>query len=720
MLGRASKRLMSTRVLKIAQGIDKNRVNSLGYETRKNLLNEINAANADPSVKAIVIAGSDHSSAFSAGADITEFNASGEFQSPSLHDLIETLESVQKPTVAAIKGVALGGGLELALACKYRVSDPRAKVGLPEVLLGIIPGAGGTQRLPRLSSVKFALDTITSGRMIKAKEAFDNNVLDGIAPDGQSVEEFASSFALSSASNSAEDLAARNLSTRSVSGDTSTNDAMCDAAKEKLPQPHMGGEAVHGAVDAIKASYESGKSFEECIETEMSIFMDLLANSAQGRARRHAFFAERIATGLPRGAPKPTSPLPNKVGVIGAGTMGAGIATCFLRAGYDVTLVDVNAEGLARGEKIVQVNLSQDVKRGRATQERADKNLSMMKTDTSLTGLSEVDMVVEAVFENMDLKKKIFKELDGIVAPHTILCTNTSTLDIDEIGGVVKDSSRTMGMHFFSPANVMKLVENVHSKHTSEQTISDVTAHTKKIGKIGVLVGNCFSFNFEIFEGMGDAVSIAMGLLVPPCTLDIDEIGGVVKDSSRTMGMHFFSPANVMKLVENVHSKHTSEQTISDVTAHTKKIGKIGVLVGNCDGFVGNRMVAPYTGEAAFCVEEGAGVGDVDSAIVDLGCAIGPFTMGDIAGNDIGYLIRQEKGWADGGAPAGLRYTDIPDNIVKDLGRIGQKAGKGWYDYDPKIGKGRVPMHSEEVETWLEKARGEGVLFEDKDLVERR
>jgi len=619
---------MSTRVLKIAQGIDKNRVNSLGYETRKNLLNEINAANADPSVKAIVIAGSDHSSAFSAGADITEFNASGEFQSPSLHDLIETLESVQKPTVAAIKGVALGGGLELALACKYRVADPRAKVGLPEVHLGIIPGAGGTQRLPRLSSVKFALDTITSGRMIKAKEALDNNVLDGIAPDGQSVEEFASSFALSSASNSAEDLAARNLSTRSVSGDTSTNDAMCDAVKEKLPQPHMGGEAVHGAVDAIKASYESGKSFEECIETEMSIFMDLLANSAQGRARRHAFFAERVATGLPHGAPKPTSPLPNKVGVIGAGTMGAGIATCFLRAGYDVTLVDVNAEGLARGEKIVQANLSQDVKRGRATQERADKNLSMMKTDTSLTGLSEVDMVVEAVFENMDLKKKIFKELDGIVAPHTILCTNTSTLDIDEIGGVVKDSSRTMGMHFFSPANVMKLVENVHSKHTSEQTISDVTAHTKKIGKIGV-------------------------------------------------------------------------------------------LVGNCDGFVGNRMVAPYTGEAAFCVEEGAGVGDVDSAIVDLGCAIGPFTMGDIAGNDIGYLIRQEKGWADGGAPAGLRYTDIPDNIVKDLGRIGQKAGKGWYDYDPKIGKGRVPMHSEEVETWLEKARGEGVLFEDKDLVER-
>ena len=508
--------------LRIAQGIPKNRVNSLGFETRQNLLNEISAASKDPAVKAIVITGSDHSSAFSAGADITEFNATGEFKSPSLHDLIETLESVEKPTVAAIKGVALGGGLELALACKYRVAEPGAKLGLPEVHLGIIPGAGGTQRLPRLSSVNFALDAITSGRHFRAPEALKNNVIDGITPEGETLESYASSFALECAKNSVEALQARNLSLVKVAGDASAHDKACEAVKSKLPQPHMGGEAVHGAVDAIKASYDpSTGSFSDCIDTEMNIFLDLLANSAQGRARRHVFFGERVATAPPPGAPKASSPLPNKVGVIGAGTMGrsvkegvsfacshgccrrfsplspshaqltpppshaiSGIATCFLRAGYEVTLVDVNPEGLARGEKIIQGNLAQDVKRGRASQEKADQNLSMLKTNTALTGLADAGFVVEAVFENMDLKKKIFKELDGIVSPSTILCTNTSTLDIDEIGAVVKDPSRTMGMHFFSPANVMKLVENVQSKHTSAQTISDVTAHTKKIGKV--------------------------------------------------------------------------------------------------------------------------------------------------------------------------------------------------------------------------------------------
>ena len=250
---RATARLLSPNVatLRIAQGITNNKVNSLGFQTRQNLLNEIKAASKDPAIKAIIITGSDHSTAFSAGADITEFNATGEFKSPSLHDLIETLESVEKPTVAAIKGVALGGGLELALACKYRVADGNARVGLPEVHLGIIPGAGGTQRLPRLSSVNFALDAITSGRMIKAPEALKNKVIDGITPAGETLESYASSFALESASNSPEALQARNLSLAKVSGDVSAHDEACEAVKSKLPQPHMGGEAVHGGEDTM-------------------------------------------------------------------------------------------------------------------------------------------------------------------------------------------------------------------------------------------------------------------------------------------------------------------------------------------------------------------------------------------------------------------------------------------------------------------------------------
>ena len=390
----------------------------------------------------------------------------------------------------------------------------------------------------------------------------------------------------------------------------------------------MGGEAVHGCVNAVANSFRL-PTFTEGAEAETDIFLDLLANSQQGRARRHGFFAERFATAPPPGGPRATSPLGNNVGVIGAGTMGSGIATCFLRAGYNVTLVDASDEGLARGEKILSRNIETDVKKGRASPEKAAKQMANFTTSTSLSSLASSDMIVEAVFENMEIKKKIFAELDKVVSPACIMATNTSTLDIDEIA---------------------------------------------------------------------DATS----------------------DPSRIMGMHFFSPANVMKLVENIKGKSTSPQTIADVTAYTKKIGKVGVLVGNCDGFVGNRMVAPYTNEAAHCVEDGASVEDVDGAMTELGCAIGPFTMGDIAGNDIGVLIRGEKGLVDRSTrPAGLRYAEIANKLVSDLGRVGQKAGKGWYDYDPKVGKGRIPMPSEAVTDFIDSHRASlDITLEDFSTVE--
>ncbi|GMI37735.1 hypothetical protein TeGR_g9661 [Tetraparma gracilis] len=606
----SSLRRMSTHVVTIGKSVPKNKVNSLGLATRQCLASQLDAAVA-ANATSIVLHG--QNGTFSAGADITEFASGGSAASPSLHELIGKIEALPVPTVAAIEGVALGGGLELALSCKYRVGKATARVGLPEVHLGIVPGAGGTQRLPRLAGVPFALQAITSGRMIKAEEAGEHGVLDGIAGKGEDVVEAAKQLA--SSKEGSDELPLRNLSLNMLASasNKADDDAAVAKAKSRLPAPNMGGEAVHGAVDAIAASYAS--DFDAGMETEMNIFMELLANSAQGRARRHAFFAERFSTAPPPGAPPATKPLGNKVGVIGAGTMGSGIATCFLRAGYNVTLVDVTEAGLARGDKILRKNIETDVKKGRSSEEKANSQLSNFSTSLTMDALKDADLVVEAAFESMDIKKKIFKELDGIVSPSCILATNTSTLDIDEIGSVVSNSDRTMGMHFFSPANVMKLVENV-------------------------------------------------------------------KGSA------------------------TSPQTISDITAHSKKIGKVGVLVGNCDGFVGNRMVAPYTNEAAHCVEDGASVEDVDGAMTELGMAIGPFTMGDIAGNDIGVLIRKEKNLVDPATrPAGLRYTEIADKLVLELERVGQKVGKGWYDYDPAVGKGRIPQPSEAVADFVEKHR---------------
>ena len=327
--------MSSIATIRIAEGQPSNRVNSLGLQTRKSLLKDLAKASSDPNVKAIIITNSTHSPSFCAGADIKEFSDSKAAPaSPSLHDVLDDLENMKKPTIAAIQGVALGGGLELALACHYRVAVGNAKVGLPEVKLGIIPGAGGTQRLPRVANVPFALDVITSGRMVKAEEALGVNLLDGICPKDVTLEIYANTFANDLiASSTAESLKARNLSLVSVGGDIEENKLACDAIRKNLPKKHMGGEAVHGAVDAVVRSF-TADSFEQGMQDEVNIFLDLLTNSTQGAARRHVFFAERSSTAVPKGSPK-IAKLGSKIGVIGAGTMGSGIATCFLRAGYD-------------------------------------------------------------------------------------------------------------------------------------------------------------------------------------------------------------------------------------------------------------------------------------------------------------------------------------------------------------------------------------------------
>ena len=401
----ASSRLMSTVHIQIGLSTPKNKVNSLGLETRKCLMSQIDKAVAGDAT-ALVLSGA---KTFSAGADIAEFAAGGSGASPSLHDLIDRIEGLDIPTVAAISGVALGGGLELALSCKYRVAQSAARVGLPEVHLGIIPGAGGTQRMPRAAGVQFALGAITTGRMIGAKEALDNDLLDGISDgEGEDFLAFSTSFADEKKAEKPEVLACRNLSKAVCIPD---EDAIA-FAKKKLPPLHMGGEAAHGCVDAVAAAFMHPtaarlSTFQEGSDREAEIFLDLLKNSSQGRARRHGFFAERFATSPPPGAPPATSPLGNTVGVIGAGTMGSGIATCFLRAGYTVTLVDVDPEGLARGEKTLARNIETDVKKGRASEEKAGKQMASFKGSTTLESLKDCDMIVEAVFESLELKKKV-------------------------------------------------------------------------------------------------------------------------------------------------------------------------------------------------------------------------------------------------------------------------------------------------------------------------
>jgi 3-hydroxyacyl-CoA dehydrogenase len=564
------------------------------------------------------------------------------------------MEGSPKPIIAALTGVCLGGGMELALAAQYRVAEKSLKYGLPEVKIGLIPGAGGTQRLPRLCGVRYALDVIVRGRInCSSYEGLKCGFLDGVASNEETVIDCAMRWARWALKLPPITLESRRLCHRSVPHDADgmQNTDMCDFALQSCPPKEAGGESARAAVEAIRVSFELS-SFTEGMEVEKNIFNDLLYHSLQGRAYRHIFFAERSSSGGRRKATTQLAKGKGTVGVIGAGTMGRGISISFLKAGYGpLILVDVNAKGLEAGVKYIQTILQADAKKGRLSPSQLKAALGSLESSTELSSLANCDLVVEAVFENLGLKRDIFSKLDSIVKKKdTLLLSNTSTLDVDAISSSLSPRRRSF------------------------------------------------------------------------CA-----------------GMHFFSPAHMMKLVEVVKGKDTSPDTLETIRAVTKRIGKIPVVVGNCDGFVGNRMMHPYTTESTLVLvehgggEDGLTVADVDAAIgvKYFGMALGPFEVSDVAGNDIGYNIRREKGLVRDSKtgqvgmkrPRGMRYTEIADEMVEKMGRLGQKVQKGWYNYDPNVGKGRKPLFSMEMQQLLDKysknSPFKGTKLQNDEIVQR-
>lgn len=557
-----------------------NPVNALSAPVRQFLQNSLRNAFQDPSISSIVLIGRrDGSGVFSAGADIKEF--SGESSNgdentngseggrsvtvsepggiPTLNDLGHMIENSTKPIIAALTGACLGGGMELALSAQYRVADSTLKYGLPEVKIGLIPGAGGTQRLPRLCGVRHALDVIVRGRINgTSQEGLRVGFLDGVAPKNESILEYALRWAKWESTLPRITMNSRRLCHRNVSrdGEGIGNGDMCNFALQSLPPKNMGGESAHACVEAIRASFEKS-SFGEGMEVEKNLFNDLLYHSLQGRAYRHIFFAERLSSSIRTNSANPLRLGKGSIGVIGAGTMGRGIAISFLRAGFGpVILVDVNPEGLQAGVQDIRSILEGEIKKKRLTPSQLKGILSRLESSTNLSSLASCDLIVEAAFENLNVKRDIFSKLDSIVTKKdALLLSNTSTLDVDAIASSLSSERREY------------------------------------------------------------------------CA-----------------GMHFFSPAHVMKLVEIVRGNATSSETLDIITAVTKRIKKVPVVVGNCDGFVGNRMIHPYTTESTLLLVEygggtaGLGISDVDAALGKrhFGMAVGPFVMSDIAGNDIG------------------------------------------------------------------------------------
>jgi 3-hydroxyacyl-CoA dehydrogenase/enoyl-CoA hydratase/carnithine racemase len=536
------------------------------------LLKSLQNAFSDPNIKSIILVGrQDGKGVFSAGADIKEFSgsSSGSVTTsdpggvPTLNDLAHLMEHSPKPIVAALTGACLGGGMELALAAQYRVADETLKYGLPEVKIGLIPGAGGTQRLPRLCGVRHALDVIVRGRInCSAKEGLKFKFLDGIASNDETVVECALRWAGWASTLPAITLNDRRLCYRSVPADSEgmANNDMCDFALQSIPPIEKGGESAHATLKAIRASFELA-SFKDGMEAEKNLFNDLLYHSLQGRAYRHIFFAERAVSSSSSAVKAATT---NQlklgkgiIGVIGAGTMGRGIAISFLRAGYGpVILVDVNDKGLEAGVQYILSTLEGEAKKGRIHASKLDTIKSALKSSTNLSELADCDCIVEAVFENLSIKRDIFAKLNTIsIKPNALLLSNTSTLDVDAIASSLSPSRRAY------------------------------------------------------------------------CA-----------------GMHFFSPAHIMRLVEVVRGKDTSPETLDIICTASKRIRKVPVVVGNCDGFVGNRMLHPYSSESTLLLtefgggEKGLSVSDVDGAVGSpyFGMAAGPFLIFDIAGNDIG------------------------------------------------------------------------------------
>ncbi|RXZ65587.1 3-hydroxyacyl-CoA dehydrogenase NAD-binding domain-containing protein [Pelagerythrobacter rhizovicinus] len=553
-------------------------VNALGQAVRAGLAAGIEEALSDDAVEAVVIRCDGRT--FFAGADITEFGKAP--QGPSLPEALDKLEASEKPVVAAIHGTALGGGCEVALACHYRVAVPSAKIGLPEVKLGLIPGAAGTQRLPRLVGAEAALPLVVTGDPISAKKAQAIGLVDAIVGE-DSLEADAIAFAKSKIGQPVP-----RASEGTANQDGVKNPGIFDDFRQKNGRKMRGFEAPNAAIEAVKAAGEL--TYAEGVKKERELFAKLMGGT-QSKAMRHYFFAERAANKIDD-VPADTPLIPiRKVGVIGAGTMGGGIAMNFLSAGIPVTILEMKQEALDRGTGVMRKNYENTAKRGRMTMEQVDAAMGLLTPTLDYADLDDCDLVIEAVYENMDVKKEVFGTLDGVVKQGAILASNTSYLNIDEIAAATERPGYVLGLHFFSPANVMKLLEVVRGAKTRD----DVLATSMKLAK---------------------------------------------------------------------------------------KIGKVAAVSGVCPGFIGNRMLSKRQEQANQLIMEGANYWDVDDVLLEFGFPMGPFQMGDLAGIDIGWHRDPSK------------VTTVREALCA-VGRFGQKAGKGFYDYDEA--RNRTP--SDEVKT---------------------
>jgi 3-hydroxyacyl-CoA dehydrogenase len=583
-------------------------VNALGHALRTGIERAFAEANGNQAIKAIVLTGTGRF--FSAGADITEFKA--EMKEPYLPQLIDRIEASTKPVVAAINGTALGGGLELALGCHYRVAGADVRqLGLPEIKLGIIPGAGGTQRLPRVIGVEAALQLITSGAFIDATRAASAGLIDTIA-DGDVL---TAAIALARAQIGKPP---RRTGEKKI--DPAAIPAGLFEKARALARHPSGPIAPKAAIDAVEASTSLG--IAEGSARERQLFREAAA-SPYARALQYAFFAERQAANLPGISEKVKQREVATVGILGAGTMGTGITIAFLNGGYPVTIVETSAEALDRGVGRIKDTLSANAKRGRITEAQAADRVAKLTPSLAIDDLDKVDLIIEAVFENMALKKEVFQKLDRIAKPGAIIATNTSTLDVDQIAAVTKRPQDVVGLHFFSPANIMRLLEIVRGKKTADDVM---------------------------------ATSMAIA----------------------------------------------------------KRIGKVGVQAGVCDGFVGNRMLAAYGGEVQAMLLEGAMPQEIDGALETWGMAMGPLAVSDLAGLDVGYRIRKERKLTGEAA----QHARVADKIV-EMGRHGQKTGAGYYKYDA----GRKRQVDPEIEALI-RAEAEALQIKQRrippeEIVER-
>jgi len=584
-------------------------VNALSQPVRAGLDAAVRTGLADAAVQAMVLICD--GATFIAGADIREFGKP--LAEPSLVPVIDTMEGAAKPIVAAIHGTALGGGLEVALGCHYRVAVPSARVGLPEVNLGLLPGAGGTQRLPRLIGAEKALDLMVQGTHVPAAEAQQLGILDEL------IEGDLKTGALAFARRVlAENRGVKRASERPVAPVAADFFANYEAG---IARRLRGFKAPFHIIKAVEAA--ATLPFAEGMKREAKLFQELMSSS-ESRAQRHVFFAEREVAKVP-GLPKDVAQREiRSAAVIGAGTMGGGIAMNFANAGIPVTLLELNREALDRGLAVVRKNYEATASKGRLTAADVEQRMGLIRPTTDYADIAQADVVIEAVFENMDVKKEVFRKLDAVCKPGAILATNTSTLDVDEIASVTQRPQDVIGMHFFSPANVMRLLENVRGRKTADDVI-----------------------------------------------------------------------ATVMNL--------------------SRRIGKIGVLVGVCDGFVGNRMLHQRTREAMFLVEEGARPEQIDKVLYDFGFPMGPFAMADMAGLDVGYKVREERRKAGKVEKRDSRWIDQ----IVEMGRHGQKTGAGIYRYQD----GRTPLPDPEIQELIARcAREAGVTqraIGDQEILER-